>query len=189
MYITPCAPNGWFRPSRFFVPCPWPLLSPTVVHVPAVPESGLHPLAGGVSQGHQATEPAAGPRDGCPQAVRLRQRQTLGPRRTQCIVHLFPLLQGPRAHIRGHWLHHKYWWVSGVVLSWDFLCLCFFPFINFCFCQVLSFSFPTLIVLIFLIFLYFQVTCGIMWQSSVESDAILLMAGVLEVVIQYPQRE
>lgn len=46
---------------------------PSVVHVPAVQESGLHPLIWDLPSGHQAPEPAAGPRDGCPEALRLRQ--------------------------------------------------------------------------------------------------------------------
>lgn len=44
-----------------------------VVHVPAVQESGLHPFVRDLPSGHQAPEPAAGPRDGRSQTLRLWQ--------------------------------------------------------------------------------------------------------------------
>ncbi len=44
-----------------------------VVHVPAVQESGLHPLIWDLPSGHQAPKSAAGSRDRRAQAVRLWQ--------------------------------------------------------------------------------------------------------------------
>lgn len=44
-----------------------------VVHVPAVQEPGLHPFVRDLPSGHQAPEPAAGPRDGRSQTLRLWQ--------------------------------------------------------------------------------------------------------------------
>uniref|UniRef100_A0A8B9QET8 Protein kinase domain-containing protein n=1 Tax=Apteryx owenii TaxID=8824 RepID=A0A8B9QET8_APTOW len=43
------------------------------LHVPALPELGLHPLAGRLPPRHQAAEPARGSRHGRAQALRLRQ--------------------------------------------------------------------------------------------------------------------
>lgn len=42
---------------------------PSGVHVPAVPQPGLYPFPGRVSQRHQAPEPPCGPRDGHPQTL------------------------------------------------------------------------------------------------------------------------
>lgn len=42
---------------------------PSGVHVPAVPQSGLYPFPGRVSQRHQAPEPPGGPRDGHPETL------------------------------------------------------------------------------------------------------------------------
>ena len=81
------------------------------VHVPAVPQPGLHPLAGHLPPGHQAAEPAARPRVGRPQAVRLRQRQAPRAGRTQCVIHLLALLPSARAYLRRHRLHHQYRYV------------------------------------------------------------------------------
>lgn len=43
------------------------------VHVPVVQEPGLHPFVWDLPSGHQAPESAAGPRDGCAEALRLWQ--------------------------------------------------------------------------------------------------------------------
>lgn len=45
------------------------LCPPSGVHVPAVPQSGLYPFPGRVSQRHQAPEPPGGPRDGHPETL------------------------------------------------------------------------------------------------------------------------
>lgn len=50
-----------------------PLCLPTGVHVPAVPQSGLYPFPGCVSQRYQASEPLGGPGDGHPQTLWLWQ--------------------------------------------------------------------------------------------------------------------
>ena len=55
-------------PLSFFLPFP-----PSGVYVSAVPQFGVHPFPGRVSQRHQAPEPAGGPWDGCPQVVWFRE--------------------------------------------------------------------------------------------------------------------
>lgn len=48
-------------------------VSSSGVHVPAVPQSGLYPFPGRVSQRHKASEPPGGPRVGHPQTLWLWQ--------------------------------------------------------------------------------------------------------------------
>lgn len=45
----------------------------SALHVPVVPEPGVHSLVRYLPSGHQAPEPAVGPGDGRAQALRLRQ--------------------------------------------------------------------------------------------------------------------
>lgn len=47
------------------------LFLPTAVHVPVIQKPGIHPFAGHLSPGHQASEPAIGPQDRGPQIVRF----------------------------------------------------------------------------------------------------------------------
>ncbi|CAM5176730.1 unnamed protein product [Eretmochelys imbricata] len=65
------------------------------VHVPALPQPGLHPFPGCLSPRHQTPEPSGGPRHSRAQAVRLRQCQAAGAGRTQRLLHLLPLLPRP----------------------------------------------------------------------------------------------
>lgn len=70
-----------------------PLCPPSGVHVPAVPQSGLYPFPGRVSQRHQASKPPGRPRDGHPQTLWLWQvsnRQCLR-KYLSVIFILFPL--------------------------------------------------------------------------------------------------
>lgn len=78
-----------------------------VIYVPIIPIVGVHTLPRHMSQRHKTPKPAVGPRNGRPQAVRLRQRQAPRQGRAERLVHLQSLLQGARAHIRRHRLHDQ----------------------------------------------------------------------------------
>lgn len=64
---------GTARTLCHYYPLIWTV---SAVHVPTVPIAGLHPLTGDLPPRYKAAEPAAGPGDRRPQALRLRLRQT-----------------------------------------------------------------------------------------------------------------
>lgn len=61
------------------------------------------------------------------------QCETVGKRRAECVLHLFPILPRPGANIRSNGLHGGHWWVSAqgmvcaelVLLLWEVrVCVC-----------------------------------------------------------------
>lgn len=64
-------------------------VSSSGVHVPAVPQPGLYPFPGRVSQRHKASEPPGGPRIGHPQTLWLWQVSNISRLRADLSVCIF----------------------------------------------------------------------------------------------------
>lgn len=69
-----------------------PHRSREVVHVSIVARAGAYTRHGHMPPRHQASEPAGGPRQAHPEAVRLRVGQGLGERRAQRGIYMFKVL-------------------------------------------------------------------------------------------------